>query len=574
MRNHCLTYQLQQTLFIITTIMLIVSCGSDKQTRAMLEKAEEMCETNPDSAYQLLKNYSDDIKKWNKSDRMYYKLLSIKLSDKCDSLNTNEQDILDIVKYYEKRNNKHLLSNAYYYAGRIFYDRQEFDQALPFFLKAIDNAESNDYHLKSVANSQCGYVFMYQDLYNEGEKCFKESLRNDSLNNDTIGIIYDIRDIATVHESNGDYRKAIDCLLKAHKICQSQNDLSLMHSVEAYLASVYTKIGEYNHAKKYLSNSLKEIQHSDSSSIYSVAMNLYEAMHNDDSTAYYSKRLESVGKIYAKESAYKNMTRINLRRGNITEANRCFEQFLIFSDSIRNITATENVARINSLYKIQKKENENQRLRNEKQRLIFFLILAFLSIIILYLMYRDNRNKKREAQFREKELYEKYSTLRIAKDEMELLDKIKINESEKIINDKKIYVENLEEQVSKLKEALNVQTITHNEEKLLNSPTVLRLQQMAQIGKSASSEDWKDLHDAFNADMSDFINGIRAKYPQIRNTELNICLLIRTKFSMKEISNLTGISLQYLSMIRSRLSKKIFQTDGGAKDFDRLLFTI
>ena len=122
---------------------------------------------------------------------MYQKLQSIKTSDKADKPITGFDSLaLSLVDYYEHHGSKLKLAEAYYYAGRVFYEQRDFPKSLNFYYKAAEALPDSDTpSLGGVIYSQIGYVFSYQDLSDEAIKAFNQSYQLCKNQNDTLGMI-------------------------------------------------------------------------------------------------------------------------------------------------------------------------------------------------------------------------------------------------------------------------------------------------------------------------------------------------------------------------------------------------
>ena len=71
--------------------------------------------------------------------------------------------------------------------------------------------------------------------------------------------------------------------------------------------------------------------------------------------------------------------------------------------------------------------------------------------------------------------------------------------------------------------------------------------------------------------FNNFSHRLTKLYPKMRDDELYICCMIKTGLSPKEISNITMLKPNSLSMTRTRLYQKIFGKKGSATDFDSFI---
>lgn len=107
-------------------------------------------------------------------------------------------------------------------------------------------------------------------------------------------------------------------------------------------------------------------------------------------------------------------------------------------------------------------------------------------------------------------------------------------------------------------------------EGLLSSDMVNHLHHMANKGKEAEKEEWKELHTLIQQQSPEFLARLNAS-ANLSPLETNVCLLIRLRFTPSEIAILTGISPQRVTNMRTSLLLKIFGEKGGARDFDSRL---
>ncbi|MBQ4446565.1 MAG: tetratricopeptide repeat protein, partial [Prevotella sp.] len=180
-------------------ICMLCSCGGHHYPTSLLT-ADSLTEVNPDSAVALLRQLSPQMQDERKAVRMYHRLLTVKAADKADQLQPVPDSILPIVKYYERRGDKRLLSTAYYYAGRTYYELHDAPQALDYFQKAILVTDKRS-SLYNIIYSNIGYIFMHQGLYDEAKASFAEQYNNALNNHDTLDMIYGLRDISIALDS-------------------------------------------------------------------------------------------------------------------------------------------------------------------------------------------------------------------------------------------------------------------------------------------------------------------------------------------------------------------------------------
>lgn len=348
---------LTHVAMILLTACLTIGCGGRHYPQSLLT-ADSLAEVQPDSSLKMLEAMASEMATAPETDQMYYRLLRIKASDKCDRLQPDTMEITQIVDYYEQMGDS-LLPTAYYYAGRTYYDLQDMPQALEYYQKAVDAIGDRQTRslllLKEVCYSQMGYIFYYQKLYEQAEDMHIKEISTAQLLNDTLGLAYGYRDLGFIYSESENYKDAISTLKTALIKAHSCNNDKLEFVIKSYMANVYRHLGDYDSALYYLRPVIDHVHLLSKSSVYSNAAKIYHDKGEADSALYYFRQLEMVGVVYAKENAYKHLLQDAINRKNFADVSNYYHNYLLYSDSVKKITQTEAVARTFSQYKFQKK---------------------------------------------------------------------------------------------------------------------------------------------------------------------------------------------------------------------------
>ena len=150
--------------FIILIWMLTVFACTPRQQSAVMERADSLMNTRPDSALTLLNTLLPDTNTMSKRDLMRFHLLRTNAQNKCDTVFRAEHATLmrRVCDYYDHAS-KHEANDkmlAHYLLGRCYDDMGEAPAALQEFHNAADAADTTsvdcDYHQLSLVHSQCG----------------------------------------------------------------------------------------------------------------------------------------------------------------------------------------------------------------------------------------------------------------------------------------------------------------------------------------------------------------------------------------------------------------------------------
>ena len=205
----------------ITGIILLLASCKGEQYPSSLQLAHRLTYEDPDSAVLVLKQMSGEMAEVSDPVRRYYQLLCIRADDKTDQMNVSPDSIQELVHYFEKEGDKRLLPTAYYYAGRVYSDLNIAPISLTYFQKALDAMEDDeDTDLKGSIYSQMGYLYLFQYIYDEAEKCFRNAYALGVATNDTTGVMWSLRDLGATRQWQGKNQESINYLEKARKMAQ------------------------------------------------------------------------------------------------------------------------------------------------------------------------------------------------------------------------------------------------------------------------------------------------------------------------------------------------------------------
>lgn len=576
----------QISLYVIFLSICVCSCQHKPYPRSM-QIADSIVDTAPDSAVALLAQLKDSIHSEPKSTRMYYKLLSIKAKDKAYIPHTSDSLILQVIHYYEQREDHKHLPEAYYYAGRTYRDLGDAPQALDYFQKAVDKiGKGKDYELYSKIYSQMGTLFMHQDIYSEAMKAFKEACHYAFLTQNNTAIIFNSRNIGLSFAGSNNVDSTLFYYHKAYEHAKSIGDQNSMDLITIDLASLYKQLKEYDSAKAELQKLFNLDKKIRQSSIFSIYADLYYQMQNLDSAFYYYNRLLEIGTIYAKRTAHWKLAKISQSHNDYLMLMDHIQRYMDYNDSIQKETDTETISKMQSLYNYQLREKENSKLKikNAQQKLYItytiFSVIIVIAFITIYIQYSSRKKHQ---------LNEQLSKLKKLQEEQYL-------KSTKFIEANKVQMQKLEDQLqnSTIENSTLLALLQIQKEQIMQMnckiETDRKEQEIAEIAFKQSniynrfhkaindtkikltSEDWDALQSQIDNCYKDFTTRLRALYP-ISEIELQICLLLKANITTTGIAQLTGRSKSAIVSARKKLYEKIYNQSGKAEEWDAFIAT-
>lgn len=99
------------------------------------------------------------------------------------------------------------------------------------------------------------------------------------------------------------------------------------------------------------------------------------------------------------------------------------------------------------------------------------------------------------------------------------------------------------------------------------------LQRRMATGQLMKDEEWLQVEHSLKSIYPGFTTQLQSLYP-MSNVEYHTCLLIKLRIPTKDIATVLARELNTISTMRKRLYKKVFNREGGAKEWDDFILSI
>ena len=566
---------------IIASLLLICSCHRRPIYPPQFYVADSLAFVQPDSAVALLEALKADSPQWDKATQMYHNLLTVKARDKAYITHTSDSLMLSVLNFYEHGGDKQLLPEAYYYMGRTYRDMNDAPRALEYYQKAVDMMPGEEHlKIKTKVYAQIGSLFLYQRLYDKAMSAFKNSYQCDSILKDTVGIIYNLRDMALCYANTNRNEIGIEYLKQAIGYAENIKNERMSLIASSQLASLYLQRGDYELAYDAIKPSLNNINTANVSSVYSIVASVHQHLNHRDSASYYYNKLLVYGDTYAKAEAYFQLAKMSIENSKDSEVVTLLEHYYQQADTRKSLAATESLAQMSSLYDYQVHERENEKAQHKANNLRLYLLLGFAVFsIICFILFAYVQ------YYRRKEL--------MVKIHMDQLASIHEEEHKRSLE----YIRENEDKIAKLKETINN---LQDNEKLLrdhlenslkhltldNEMAKMKIEQRKQATQTIEASDLRislieqanDGHRLLDNKIKEIETLLNDYYPhftdkiwsieKINKTEYIVSLLLKMKIMPKHICTLVCKDSSTVANIRRRLYEKVYKKKGSPKDWD------
>lgn len=571
----------------LLSVVLLVGCTGQTSYPEAMKQAESCMDAHPDSAFHLLSAYGDSINTLPDEARMYYHLLTIQAKDKLYITHTDDSLINRIVQFYEEENRPERLILAYYYQGSVYRDMNDAPRALKAFQQVADiNRDSAPSDLMARTYNQMGTLFAYQGLYDESLEANRQAARQFLLQGKKNRTSYAYRDMARMFDMKEQKDSALFYYQKAHSMAVEAGDSHRMYGILGEMASFYeTKLNKADTAKTMLLQVLQN-RKIRNNNVYQSLGRIYEKKKQLDSAFYYWEKSLNVPNLFHQYYAHAGLFSLEIEKHNYPQAVKHIETALKLNDSIKKITQTEAIAKINSLYNYQhiNKELEKEQQTNLKRKFIIYILgsVLFILSILTGLLFVYIKQRKVIAFQREQQLLLLKEELYTRSTEALENNQRKIQSLKETLSQLKSEKENLATELLQQKNLLeisNQKIITSQTERTLRE-NILKRTDIYQLFHKAchnssntkiSEKEWQELQTAIDDAYPNFSQTLYSLYPKLTLMDLHICCSIKISLSVTEIASIVCRSKSAITASRIRLYKKLQGEEGTAEMFDKFI---
>ena len=592
---------------IISIITSLISCTHNKNYTTTfqpeLAKAEAIMYRYPDSALHILQGIQPDIPSENEQYATWALLMT--QAQYKNQIEQSDSLINIAYSYFTKHDNAQRKALALYYKGILRHESHHAEDALSFYLEAATEIEkTNDYQLGFLINSEVGLMYLYRKLNDYAMEYFEKAHHNAELSDNQTYIAFSFIYIARAFSQKKQYNKAIEYYEKAIKIGQVNNYPTILASAMNETSFLFLKTGDNKKALQYAKDCIK-IKKTDQR-IFSLG-DTYRYLKMYDSAYFYLNQACLSPNIHTARSAYQALYYISQEEKDYKKAVEYSNKLWFYQDSIGKTDRNKALIEMQEKYDQQKIINENNLSQIKKDRiirnvLIALIILSFIIAITNYLYQRKIVSQKQEILEKEEKI--RYFTMKIHENEtlinrnkmrieeltiqMEGSQEIKEqwkeqnkirqeiqqqNETLKLENNNlqnhiSNYAQSLKEKSKELEamEHLSKENqYLHKREAFLCNQLIKQTELFNKLKttKYIDNKLWQEIKEKIDLLFDNYTKRLCHQIPSLTDGDIQICCLIKLRFSNGDIANMLAISPTSVSKRKLRLKERIVQEIGS-----------
>lgn len=415
--------------------------------------------------------------------------------------------------------------------GAIYYQIEELDKALKYFLEAKGLFENEQVIEEDDANYSQIYIGIYNNIANV----------YDELNDNPQALIY--------------YKQAL-------AVAKQYREYEHIGVISKNIGDLYIEMEKMSDALPYIKESIDARQRIEdytglATSYYVLGLYFSKGQHDDKAIDAYKQSLQ-----YGLNSnAWLSIIETSQTLSELFKAKddyqQTFEYFQIYhqyQDSLRMQNSTKQRMAIEFDYELKQRQQEWE-VEQRRTRYLHLGIGVALFIIASYLLMLFSLAKAREKRIR---LEKKNLQLENTGLEQDL----KLKKKELTTNVMYLVRKNelMKEVSNRLMDSLG--NLKAENKKVIHSI-------MVELQQGLDNDIWEEFEVRFNQVHSDFYDALRKHFPLLTPNEVKLSAFLRLNMSSKEISAITHQSIRSIEVARTRLRKKLqlTNTDIGLVNF-------
>ena len=541
-------------LLILLPVCLFFSCGGNRTASEMMDRAEILLETNPDSAYTLLNNI-ETPDKLNERQFARWCMLYCRTADKLfeDMLYTEQLD--RALSWYKNHGTAEQQAWMGLYLGRSYVKDKLFIPATKAYSDALSLTKEK--HLYNVAGYICSYMadlYQYTGQRSEERRKVEDAVGFFKQAGNERSYAFALRDVAKTWAFDDSLSLALHYKLMADSVITNLRDSAEIGEIANGLGNIYDLMGDVEKSKACFFKCLN-LNTMDQAPTYLALSDLYYNESHLDSARYYlEKAATPTSNSYTLIDCFYLGYLIEKEAGDTERALCLLEQYQEKKDSLYNEQMQVDIVDAEKRHDVVTVVQENRELVVEKRFLLAFAVIICLLLVVGYQM----RDKKRLLEINQRQKFLEEEKRRHKKLKTELEDRLQELTAEM---ERKAATH---EDTSEYKKEI----IALRFEKLKQSSLFKAIKEQCRkvelnIEQKLSEEDWKDLIRLINSLFPNTSAFMKENTLGLTKTEIKVCYLSFFNLRLSEEAILLGVSSDSANKFRSRTRQKLCPDQKG-----------
>ncbi len=535
---------MRKVLYILSLLILSLSCSRHDDAETFLEKAQSVIETSPDTAAMYLDSILMPEKFLKKDKYMEYLVTKVQAKYKNYDDIKDDTNIFETKKYFDKKAQKSIANSqsskyqmyAHLYSACVYDERGEYENAMRDYKTAFSLAENmHDSLYMWRINNYMAEVFSKQTYWDEALDIYIESVK---LANGNVEKARSYANLAKMYYLRDDNDQAIYYIERSIDIAEKIADENTKSQIYQNAHIYYKENNERELAWKYLNMSVNHNHDYISNCFYNLNfLRFFLDDENIDSAKIYVNKLrkefDTIEVNHTKISMCDALS-IYYIQNNMYDSALYYQKELTYAyNDIYEQNMQQNVYEIQEKYDYELQRNIYQTKLNKRLILTVFVLITLLFVsIISFIMI--TKSKRRE---------------QVLTKEVEDLSNVK-NDYDKFKHEIKESFDN------SLKARFDVIRKVNTFER--NNKTNKNVKEIKEYAYGSPYKTaFEASVDVIESSYNKITSFIKESYPELNETEYKICLLSIAPISTDDIANFVELGSDSVRKSRSNIRKKL-----------------
>lgn len=559
-----------------------VSCLSPNEKNVRLTQLDAVIEKNPQMVLDSLNKIGVEYNDASQEIKMYYLLCLADAQNKTFNKVLCPSKMLEVSNFYETNGRKKDKQRAYYLLGCSFRDWGESPSAIEAFDKALSVfPKENEPILQARIYGQMADVFVEQRLPYRSLRALEKAYKLSMQAKDTLSAAIFLGSCSSCYEMLGAYKPSLKVCLEARQLLLNIGQINMAATYGCTMAVAYLKEKQYEKARECLMVYEREAGAFDLEGNVNKGLEMYYfdkgkyflCVNQLDSAEYYfRKTLTNREDGDCQEAGHRGLYLLYKKIGNKDSLAKYADLAYQINDKRILDLSSREIQNMQQLYNYTRSQEIAKQEQERSGRLTNWVIAlsgGLLVCILMIVLYYNKVKAKRKQEHREYE--KKLECLIEAKQKQKLLLD---NQIEQMTEETNRQIEVLSEQLAAYQDDKNMSDRQRKEDELQASEICRKFHQVGAGLETLGQDDWKELETLLFAEYPLFQTKMIAYRHTMMPGDYQLCLLSRLRFAPYEIGNILSLKSSNVTMKRKRLLKILFDKEGNAKIFDKLLQTL
>ena len=584
---------MKRIAFFALTLCLLVSCGTRREYKDALLRAETVMDEHPDSALLILDSLGQFENEFNRHFHMQYQLHRQNAVNKTSDKFTSDSICQVLVSYFDRHGTVNERVLAHYLLGRAYTDMGDAPMAISKYQDAISAADTTaaKFNYRTLSNVYAQMADLYHNqflLTNEIEARGKASH-------------YAFR----AHQPKwGIYNQVLSASAYILLNKKDSAEIILKSSLEQYRKHGYTQEAlRYSKALMHLytnppqrlteakalmdrfeaESELFDEHHELPSSqrqYYDYKGKYYEGINKLDSAEFFYRKIYYSGMpAVAQDPMYSGLLSVFTKRNQADSIAKYARLYCMANDSSIALKDRDVVAQMSAIYNYSRLQKEAHKNEVKAYKTLLGLIIAIVLIAIVCttaillwrknqqkinqlkmeladatIEYEENLNKLHQLEFNQKEVITAFhQRLSKSQDEIAQINQEYEDEKANLLEENKV----LQKRIEQLQQEKSISKHLAVATSFAEDPIVKRIREISRKPLSPVTEDeWKELTNVFANSYPELYRDLCLYCNTPQN--IRVCILTIIGVGNNEQANMLDITSPRVSNTKSALNKTLF----------------